>query len=917
MPSTPPAPVRPPRLPRPAVEPRARGRELRTGALAGLGLLAVLVGVPVALALTIGNPLPTTAPSRAWLDTQVSSTVVLKVLAALLWLVWAHFAVCVLTELRAARRGSGLPGEVPLGGGSQLLARRLVAGVLLLAGAAALAPQAATTSAPERSTSSLSIATEAAAPAAEAAPETAEAPAQAPEATGTKTYVVQPPDGRRYDSLWDISERTLGDPLRYKEVFELNKDRVQADGRRLVEADLIHPGWVLLMPADASGPGISVAATPPPATPAPVPAQAPPGSPVAEAPDAAPQAQSGTTLEQALLGGGLLAAGLLVALSARRGPYGPPSAAGAEERLRLAADTERAALLDVRLRELAADCAAHGRPLPEVALAYVGARDVVLHLSRGGATAPEGWEASADGRVLTVVLAEGEALPAAPRVAAPYPALVNVATVGDHEVLVDLEVAPGLVSLVGERARDAAVSLAVEVATNGWSDGVAVTLVGFGDDLADVAPGSLTTASLLADVLPGVRSELADGEAALRRLGVDGVLSGRLARGAEHTRPRVLVLSGPPSPEDAAALAEVVRRGRTPLAVVVVGDAAGTGWRFSLEPGGRIDLGVFGVTGTARLLGQQAYGQVLALLRDADATRREAGAQVAALTPRGAVELLGPEPTSPAPAGAAPAPWALLPALPGVPSALVARTAPGVTVGLLGPVQVQAPGPLDEAARPLLTEVVVAVALHREGLHAQLLRALVWPRGVDDGVVAETVAAAQAWLGTAPDGLPRLRLSADGRYLLADDVHADVDALRTAATVASGPDELAVLRAALAPVRGEAFSAVPAGRYRWLRFHAAASETRTTASAVARRAAELAAAGGDPGGAQALLRTGLRLVPLAEAVWRDLLRLTPPDGTPGVVADLEAALADGRVRAEPQTDALVQQLLPGHGARTA
>ena len=66
-------------------------------------------------------------------------------------------------------------------------------------------------------------------------------------------HVVQPPQGRHHDCLWDIAERTLGDPLRYREIFELNQDRVQPDGARLVDADLIRPGWTLLLPADARG----------------------------------------------------------------------------------------------------------------------------------------------------------------------------------------------------------------------------------------------------------------------------------------------------------------------------------------------------------------------------------------------------------------------------------------------------------------------------------------------------------------------------------------------------------------------------------------------------------------------------------------------------------------------------------------
>ena len=68
---------------------------------------------------------------------------VIKVLAVLVWIVWAHFLVCFLTEWRAFRAGR-VPRPVPLGGGSQTVARQLVASILLLAGGASLAHGVAT-----------------------------------------------------------------------------------------------------------------------------------------------------------------------------------------------------------------------------------------------------------------------------------------------------------------------------------------------------------------------------------------------------------------------------------------------------------------------------------------------------------------------------------------------------------------------------------------------------------------------------------------------------------------------------------------------------------------------------------------------------------------------------------------------------
>jgi hypothetical protein len=71
-----------------------------------------------------------------------------------------------------------------------------------------------------------------------------------------KYYVVGPPaDGQR-EFLFDIAARTLGDGYRYREIFDLNIGRIQPDGKRLLNPAVIEPGWILLLPPDASGPSV-------------------------------------------------------------------------------------------------------------------------------------------------------------------------------------------------------------------------------------------------------------------------------------------------------------------------------------------------------------------------------------------------------------------------------------------------------------------------------------------------------------------------------------------------------------------------------------------------------------------------------------------------------------------------------------
>ena len=54
---------------------------------------------------------------------------------------------------------------------------------------------------------------------------------------------------KRGDSLWRIARIHLGSGERWREIFDLNRGRVQPDGRSLRNPDLIQIGWVLELPA--------------------------------------------------------------------------------------------------------------------------------------------------------------------------------------------------------------------------------------------------------------------------------------------------------------------------------------------------------------------------------------------------------------------------------------------------------------------------------------------------------------------------------------------------------------------------------------------------------------------------------------------------------------------------------------------
>lgn len=951
------------------------------GALALVGILLLVVGVPAVLVAFVGNPLPTSLPDRSWLEADLTAAAVIRVFAVLVWLVWAHFVVCLIAELQAARRGR-MPGMVPFGGGTQMVARRLVAGVLLLVGTATMSGTVPTGAGPA-DTSVVSTREVGGAGATGATAGTVgsttvstagastgmprmlqgalggvadgvtgfvgaaggDAVARAGSAPVLKYYEVQPPQGRNYDTLWDIADRTLGDPFRYKEIFELNQDRVQPDGRRLVDADLIHPGWNLVLPADATGADVRALTVGTPAPSGATPATdgpsgasttgrsaadavgaavdgrravgaltgaadgsstvadpaRPTGQGAAQAGSVTPQDAAGDgsltpqdapDLSELLTGGGLVLAGVLLALSTRRSDYGTPGPA--EEALRLAANPDRAALLDRALRLLSEGRRSQREAMPDAVAVYVNDDQVVVHVAGSPAPPPTPWTVVESGRAWTVHRADLEGLSStAP---APWPALVAVAESHGYDLLVDLEHAPGLVSLAGhaETARQVVLSTVVDLVTHPWSDGVSVTMVGFGTDLRDVAPSRITQ-------MPTIEEALAQGARTtehcrrlLRQLGVDGVLAGRVADAGADLRPRVLVLSGPPSPEQARSLAEHIHDGRSLLTVVCVGNTPAARWRFVVDQGGAIDLGVLGLSGTARRLTTQGLDLVRDLFRDAVDEAAQRATEVAAQRPssllrrsegqRSAATLAPPTRT------------------PVAPDQALAQ------VRLLGPVAVSAAGSVEPAREPLLTELVCVVALHPAGVHESVLQVALWPRGVEDDVLAATLRAAQRWLGEDASGRPLLRQEDDGRWHLAPEV--DVDWVRFVAHAAHDDDRLE-LSAALSLAQGPAFSATPPGRYGWLAFHLAARDCRALVTATARRAADLHLAGGDPDGAVRTLRQGLVLAPTAQPLWRDLVRLLgdrDPGGAGAAIEELREHLLE---RAwEPETTALVRHLRP-------
>lgn len=222
-------------------------------------LAALLVGLPLVLALGLGWPLPTHLPTMAslqdWAANPLSSLDLVRIIAVVAWVVWAHFTLCVLVELVTVLRHlpeirqagavyathviDTLPmPSIPMGSLSQDLARRLICAVLL--GTTAIG--GVTTTALAASNAPVSTTSVATDPSSSAVAPTTNAPQQKTSSQPTKqsaapTYVV-----RRGDCLWDIAESRLGDGQRWNEIYDLNRSTVQ-------DPDLLEIGQTLRMPA--------------------------------------------------------------------------------------------------------------------------------------------------------------------------------------------------------------------------------------------------------------------------------------------------------------------------------------------------------------------------------------------------------------------------------------------------------------------------------------------------------------------------------------------------------------------------------------------------------------------------------------------------------------------------------------------
>lgn len=780
-------------------------REVTKSLLAIVALVALVVGLPWVLAANRGWPLPTEVPSldavsQALRGASISDEILLNALACLCWVAWLLLAASVLAEVVAWARGRAARSIIGTGL-FQPVARRLVVSATLLVGTLRSAPVAdATLVRPTPVTVTA------------ARPEPT--PVQEAVAPDRLTCVVGP-----RDSLWRIAERHLGDPFRWREIYELNQGRTYADGRTFRDADLIHPGWDLHLPPDAVG---AVSASPPslsssphvdessvsPPSPASTNERTVSTASVADDVDVAPDDDDEANsfpVPVAIAGATLLAAGVVRLVSdlrrrqRRLRPMGHampgPSADAlhAERALRAASADDAADRVDLALRALGAQLAQS--PVAEharVEAVRVDGDAIEVLLDQAVSEVP-GLFSHDHGRVWTLpgAVSSIDLAVEADQRGCLVPALVSIGRVDGADVLIDLELTEPLrVHGAADEVAHVLWSMALDLAVHAWADDVRIVTCGLPDD-GLAAVDRVEVSDDLAATVDDVERAATGIERALDAQHLSSTWHGRLANVGDGWTPTVVMI-GPNV--DAGVSAEMVARlqGLTSVGVVVYEHE-------DPRPGGGRALLVKG-TDVALL--------PLGLVLRSSALPPDLAAATGDLIATSASSQPG------------------LPLVPSEPDESVIdlreRTDPdsgfpstGVLVRIMGRVEIE--GGRRSIDRRRVTEFVTLLALHPRGLTDDQIKSALWlDQEPSTNAFNQIVSRARVALGLDVDGNPHVAfvdecLYKPGPYLTTD--WSLLEAAWSRATTTRSSDALDELRAALDLVQGLPFEGTKG--YEW------------------------------------------------------------------------------------------------------
>lgn len=928
---------------------RHRGMAVR--GVTTLGVIGLVLGVPLAMMAIhalppleqIRNIAGHPDDLRRVFDERVSDQTITGVVAAIAWLVWAWFVVCVIAELVGRVRGRS-PSKVP---GSRHL-QSLVAGLL---GASLAFGVSSRQASPLRlRVAAMSVSTPYTEPPTKL-PKHLKRP-ETPNFVMTDTETPEPADStapvspeRIYvvkprDTLWSIAEAELGSPLQWRRIAEANYGRRQPDGGEFTDDHWIRPGWLLVIPV----PGISQVETPrafpvatvdpPPGGAAPVvdgspaPAYATSGPPsesvtsssVKSVPDpssatnghkeTAPSSSPGSSAHPGKvgvpgphipvtpIGYGLLGAGVVSLLDRMRRAQQRKRPAGLrialpdgdlielERGLRIAADPGAVDWVDLSLRLLAVAVRRNHRDTPLVSAVCLreDVVEIMFDPSSEPSLPPPPFEPGplVSSWVLGKTGQRIESLRNDPEVVgvdAPLPSLVTLGRNAVGIVLLNIERA-GSVAVSGPDADLLVEAMAVELATTKWGDQIDLVLVGFGGDISGLE--RVSHAGSLQSVRTKMKRRTRERAALLTLAQRTTNSDTRWQDGGDAWDVCVVVCTSKVCRDEASALEELIEiagDGSLGVAVICGDDAQSVRWRVRAEDG-RVSVDDWRME-WASLARQPVPSNLVTRIAElvSVAAQTEGVVPDAEACERPSLQAAEWEP-----------PGMRQTNVGGQDAAgtIVDSDRPNVLVSVLG--QVAITGAARQFSRAWAVELVVYLALHPGGASNEQWATALWP----DKVMApaslhSTASATRRCLGTSDTGddhLPRSR----GRLALGPGVQTDWDRFVQLSRSPAAED----WRQAIRLIRGRPFEGLRSPD--WVVLEGIQAAVEAGVVDLAHRYCHHCLEVLDAAGAEWAARQGLRVSPYDERLYRVLMSASDvagnPAGVESVMAELVHLVAD-------------------------
>ncbi len=762
------------------------------------------------------------------------------------------------------------------------------------------------------------------------------------------------------DTLSGLAAAYTGDAARWNTLADATQSVTQPDGQHLSDPNQLQVGWRVEIP-DGHPASSAVPAPPaPPLTPPVVPAPPPvPASPPTQptpapvtqqpTPTAAPEApatRTATPIKHTQVNagwstlstygafGGMLAAGVLAALGARRMMQarrrrpgqrlsGPTEFSSLELALRATEDPPTVDLLNAALRTWAAR--SPEADLPDVIGAVLGSTITLLLTEPATPSSPFTVGPAATQWVLD----PDDTVEHDTDVPAPFPTLVTIGhNNADQLVLIDLERA-GAMTLTGEGddVLDVLSAMAIELAGSRLADHLDVTVVGLSAELVRYLGGDrLRHADTFDEVLTRLERHHTDVVEALDEDAASSPVDARVRGVAEAAWiPEVVLTAQPITPEQRERLAAATT-GQTNLAAVITatnGDVAPLPgpWVVGVPEAGTTVVPVLEQVVALQRLTTADRNTLIADFAATDSAEQVPGPDAEAIPPEPTGVAIGPPREGESEGVPVPEPSeaeraelvTLLHIDPGAPE-----------VQVLGPIKVAnvAPYPENTKGASKVLELAVYLVLNPGRSAAEVSRDLgregePWA----DSTRRSRMSQLRTWFGADPSGREYVPNVRGNRYQLEPVIRSDWRRFQTAVTrgLHQGPAGLFWLDAALAMVRGIPFSGALADDYRW-----APVECREMINRIA-DVAHAAAIGWlphDPGKARDAALRGLRCEPHNEVLYRDLFRAEYAggnlDGVRTAAQRLHRITESNDVDMQPATIELLEQLLdPRHRAARA